>query len=53
MTQNCGLQVKYIDDILQMASINLKKSLVPDQVIRPRPRNYNESKALIMQQELN
>ena len=59
-TQNCGLQVKYIDDASQMASINLKKSLIPDPITRPRPLNYHERTEMvlnpqedIMQQELN
>ena len=41
MTQNQGLQVKYIDDASQIASINLKKSLIPDPAIRTRPLNYH------------
>ena len=60
MTQNRGLQVKYIDDASQIASINLKKSLIPDPTIRIRPLNYHERTEMvlnpqedIMQQELN
>ena len=41
-TQNCGLQVKYIDDASQMASFTLKKSLIPDPIIRTTPLNYHE-----------
>ena len=60
MTQNQGLQVKYIDDASQIASINLKKPLIPDPTIRTRPLNYHERTEMvlnpqedIMQQKLN
>ena len=39
---NTGQQFKYIDDSCQVASVNLKLSLEPDPVLRPRPLNYHE-----------
>ena len=39
---NRGIQVKFVDDSTQIASVNLKKSLEPDQGIRPRPHTYHE-----------
>ena len=42
LTLNKGIQVKYIDDASQMASVNLKKSLLQDSQHRQRPLNYNE-----------
>ena len=53
-------RVKYIDDASQMASVNLKKSLVQDNNVRPRPLNYHERTEMtlnpqenILQQELD
>ena len=39
---NRGIQVKFVDDSTQIASVNLLKSLEPDQGIRPRPHTYHE-----------
>ena len=39
---NTGQQFNYIDDSCQVASVNMKVSLEPDPVSRPRPLNYNE-----------
>ena len=41
--QHCtGRQFKYIDDSCQVASDNLKLSLEPDPVLRPKPLNSYE-----------
>ena len=53
MTGNAARQLKYIDDSTQMASINLKKSLIPDEVARPRPLNYHERNQLVLKEEEN
>ena len=37
LTNNTGMQVKFIDDACQIASVNFKKSLVEDSISRPRP----------------
>ena len=37
-----SLSLKYIDDLSLLQAINLKSSLVPDPVERPRPLAYNE-----------
>ena len=54
------MQVKYIDDASQMATVNLKKSLIQDPKSRPRPLNYCERTEMvlnpgedILQQELD
>ena len=53
------MQVKFVDDSTQAASINLKVSLEQDPSERPRPLNYNERTGMrikkdenILQQEL-
>ena len=48
ITQNKGMQVKFIDDASQIASVNLKKSLIPDTQVRPRPLNYSERTEMIL-----
>ena len=47
------MQLKYIDDVSQIASINLKKSLIQDQELRPRPLNYHERTEMILNPEHN
>ena len=42
LTQNKGIQVKFVDDASQIASIDLKKSLIHDTRPRPRPLKYSE-----------
>ena len=37
-----SLSLKYIDDLSLLTAINLKASLVPDPVDRPRPLTFNE-----------
>ena len=60
ITQNRGIQVKFVDDASQIASINLKKSLIPDHQYRQRPLKYSERTQMklnptedILQQELD
>ena len=48
LTQNKGMQVKFIDDASQMASVNLKKSLIPDNQARPRPLRYCERTEMVL-----
>jgi hypothetical protein len=42
LTGNRGIQLKYVDDSSQAASVNLKRSLEQDPTPRPRPFNYHE-----------
>ena len=53
ITKNHGMQVKYIDDASQMASVNLRKSLVPDLSQRPRPLNFHERTEMVLKPEEN
>jgi hypothetical protein len=53
ITKNHGMQVKYIDDASQMASVNLKKSLVPDVSQRARPLNYHERTEMVLNPDEN
>ena len=60
LSGNKGMQVKFVDDSTQIASINLKVSLENDHTRRPRPHNYHERTAMklkpsenILQQELD
>ena len=53
ISKNCSMQVKYIDDSTQAASINLKKSLMPDPEARPRPYNYHERNGMTLKPEEN
>ena len=57
---NTSQQFKYIDDSCQVASVNMKVSLEPDPVVRPRPFNYYERTEMrlkpeenVLQQQLN
>ena len=50
---NTGRQFKYIDDSCQVASVNLKVSLEPDPILRPRPLNYNERTQMRLKPEEN
>ena len=45
---NHAIQLKYIDDATKVASINLKKSLIPDTKARPQPLNYHERTKMII-----
>ena len=60
LSGNSGMQVKYVDDSTQAASVNLRVSLEQDPTVRPRPLGYNErtgmriiSEENILQQELS
>ena len=48
---NKALQVKYIDDSTQAASINLKKSLIVDPETRLKPLRYQERNQTILNPE--
>ena len=45
---NRAIQLKYIDDASKAASINLKKSLIPDPKCRPFPLATNERTQMIL-----
>ena len=58
--RSSSLSLKYIDDLSLLSAINLKASLTPDPVSRPRPLTFNERTCQIllpvnnpMQEELN
>ena len=51
LSRNKAMQLKYIDDSTQAASINLKKSLMEDPEIRPRPLKYHERHQTILKPE--
>ena len=53
ISKNMSMQVKFIDDASQAASINLKLSLMPDPVQRPRPLNYYERTSMVLKLEDN
>jgi hypothetical protein len=53
LTGNSAMHVKYIDDTTQLASINLKSSLMPDPVDRQRPLNYHERHQMVLKPEEN
>ena len=48
-----AVKVKYIDDGTVATSINLKKCLIEDPIIRPRPLNYHERTQQILPPENN
>ena len=50
---NTAQQFKYIDDSCQVASVNMKVSLEPDPVARPRPLNYYERTEMRLKPEEN
>ena len=51
ISRNCSMQVKFIYDSTQAASINLKLSLMPDPIDRPRPLNYHERTGMVLKPE--
>ena len=51
LSGNKAVQLKYIDDSTQAASINLKKSLIVDPQIRPKPLKYQERHHTIINPE--
>jgi hypothetical protein len=42
VTKSKSEKVKYVDDGSVAVSVNLKSSLIPDPVVRPKPLNYHE-----------
>ena len=44
---NVGEQFKFVDDATQIASVNLKQSLIPDPINRSRPLNFHEQTEMI------
>ena len=42
------MQVKFVDDASQMASVDLKNSLISDPTHRPRPLNFHERTEMIL-----
>ena len=48
ITNNKCMQVKFVDDATQIASVNLKNSLVADPVSRQRPLSYHERTEMIL-----
>ena len=47
------IQLKYIDDSTKAATVNLKKSLIPDPTTRPFPLQYHERTKMILNPEEN
>ena len=48
ISKNKAMQVKFVDDASQVASVNLKASLIPDTASRPRPLRYQERTGMIL-----
>ena len=53
MSKSKSLKVKFLDDGTVAVSVNLKASLIPDPVERPRPLNYEERTGHVLQVEQN
>ena len=53
ISRNSSMQVKFVDDSSQAASINLKLSLRPDHEERARPLNYHERTMMVLKPEDN
>ena len=53
ITQKQCMQVKFVDDATQIASVDLKKSLIQDTVSRQRPLNFHEQTEIILSPEEN
>ena len=53
ITQNQCMQVKFVDDATQIASVDLKKSLIQDTVLRQRPLIFHEQTEMILSPEEN
>ena len=50
---NRAMQVKFVDDVSQVASVNMKVSLVQDTATRPRPLKYQERTNMILPPDEN
>ena len=48
-----SVAVKFVDDGTVAVSVNLKSSIVPDPVVRPRPLNYHERTGHVLPVEQN
>ena len=53
ISRNSGMQLKYIDDSSQLASVNLQLSLELDLQARPRPLNFHERTGMKLKPEEN
>ena len=53
LSGNKGIQLKYIDDATKAATVNLRKSLIPDIQNRCFPLNFNERTQMVIKQEEN
>ena len=51
LSGNKLLQLKYINDSSKAASINLKRSLIEDPIVRPSPLNYHERQRTVINPE--
>ena len=47
------MAVKFVDDGTVAVRVNLKSSIVPDPVVRPRPHNYHERTGHVLPVEHN
>ena len=45
---NMAIQLKFLDDSTKAASINIKRSLVPDPETKPFPINYHERTQMVL-----
>ena len=50
---NKAMQVKFVDDVSQVASVNMKVSLVPDTEARPKPLRYHERTSMVLPKQEN
>ena len=53
ISRNSRMELKYIDDSSQLASVNLRLSLEPDLQARPRPLNFHERTGIKLKPEEN
>ena len=53
LSGNSAFQAKYIDDCTQIASVNMRASLIPDSEERPRPLNFHERTQMILKKDEN
>ena len=53
LTGNRAMQLKFIDDSSKVASVHLKRSLIQDPEVRPRPLNYHERHQTSLKPEEN
>ena len=53
VTKSKSEKVKYVDDGSVAVSVNLKSSLIPDPVVRPKPLNYHERTCQVLPSQNN